>query len=64
MCSNCYFYLEVSVNILKVICKISDPSLPENKLYKIIKVGNHVNYSNFGQADNKYIKTCLLDNRK
>ena len=28
-----------------------DPSLCENKLYKIIKADNHVNYSNFIQLD-------------
>ena len=41
-----------------------DPSLPENKLYNIIKADSHVNYSNFIQLDKEQVVNMYLLNNK
>lgn len=44
---------------------IFDPSLPGNKLHKIIEVDNCVNFSSFSQTNNKYIRhiCCAIQSK-
>lgn len=59
--------MEVSIDFLKLSAKslIFDPSLPGNKLHKIIEVDNCVNFSGFSQTNNKYIRhiCCAIQSK-